>query len=189
MDAGGTSLEAERARRLGRIKLLALAAFFVLPVAAGYLAYSWWTPEQGSNYGELLPPLPLDDATIVALRGKWVLVQFDSGTCGAYCERKHYLMRQVRRAQGKEQSRIERLWVVTDRVAPRKVLLDAISGTLIESAASGRLAGRFAPQGAAEERIYVVDPLGNLMMRFPREPDPTRMIEDLQRLLKTSRIG
>ena len=189
MDAHRTSLEAERARRLGRIKLLALAAFFMLPVAAGYLAYSWWTPEQGSNYGELVPPLPLDDATIIALKGKWVLVQFDSGICDAYCERKHYLMRQVRKAQGKEQSRVERLWLVTDRVAPRKALLDAISGTLIESAASRRLAGQFAPQGAAEDRIYVVDPLGNLMMRFPRDPDPTRMIKDLQRLLKTSQIG
>jgi hypothetical protein len=189
MGADQTSPDAERARRLGRIKLLALAAFFMLPVAAGYLAYSRWTPAQGSNYGELLSPGPLDDAAIVALQGKWVLVQFDSGICDAYCERKHYLMRQVRKAQGKDQTRVERLWLVTDAATPREELLEAISGTLIESVAWRRLEGQFAGQGAAADYIYIVDPLGNLMMRFPRDPDPTRMIKDLQRLLKTSRIG
>src|ERR1700674_2010726 len=110
MDADRRTPDAARARRLGRIKLLVLAAFFTLPVAAGYFAYSWWTPQQGSNYGELLSPRPLDDASIAALKGKWVLVQFDPGACDAYCERKHLLMRQVRRSQGKDQDRVERLW-------------------------------------------------------------------------------
>lgn len=189
MDAGPAPPDTARARRFGRIRLLALAAFFTLPVAAGYLAYSWWIPEQGSNYGELLPPHPLDDAAIVALKGKWVLVQFDSGMCDAYCERKHYFMRQVRKAQGKDQSRVERLWLVTDAVAPRNELLEAISGTVVERAASHRLAHQFAAQRTVVDHIYVVDPLGNLMMRFPREPEPTQMIRDLQRLLKTSQIG
>jgi hypothetical protein len=189
MDAVPAPPDAERTRRLGRIKLLALASFFMLPVAAGYLAYSWWTPEQGSNYGELLPPHALEDATIAALKGKWVLVQFDSGACDVYCEQKHYYMRQVRRAQGKDQLRVERLWLVTDRAAPRKDLLDAISGTRIEQGVSRRLADQFAVPGEAVNHIYVVDPLGNLMMRFPRDPDPRRMIKDLQRLLKASQIG
>ena len=39
------------------------------------------------------------------------------------------------------------------------------------------------------DHIYLVDPLGNLMLRFPRDPDPSRMIKDLQRLLRYSRIG
>ena len=189
MDADRQTPDAARARRLGRIKLLALAAFFMLPVGAGYLAYSWWTPEQGSNYGELLSPHSLDDATIAALNGKWVLVQFDSGACDADCERKHYFMRQVRKAQGKDQYRVERLWLVTDSAAPSNKLLEAISGTRIERTASRSLAQQFPAQGTLADHIYVVDPLGNLMMRFPRDPDPKQMIKDLQRLLKTSRIG
>jgi hypothetical protein len=189
MDADPAPPDAQRARRLGRIKLLALAAFFMLPVAAGYLAYSWWIPDQGSNYGELLPPRALDDAVIAALKGKWVLVQFDSGACGAYCEQKHYFMRQVRKAQGRDQTRVERLWLVTDTAAPRKGLLEAISGTRIEQGAARRLAEQFAAPGEAVNHIYIVDPLGNLMMRFPRDPDPRRMLKDLQRLLKTSQIG
>ena len=189
MDADPAPPDAERARRLGRVKLLALAAFFMLPVAAGYVAYSWWTPGQGSNYGELLPPRPLDDAAIAALKGKWVLVQFDSGACDVYCEQKHYFMRQVRKAQGKDQARVERLWLVTDRAAPRKELLDAISGTRIQQEVSPRLAAQFAAPGEAVNHIFIVDPLGNLMLRFPRDPDPRRMIKDLQLLLKASQIG
>lgn len=189
MDADRQTHDAARARRLGRIKLLALAAFFTLPVAAGYLAYSRWIPARGSNYGELLSPRPLDDASIAALKGKWVLVQFDSGACDADCERKHYFMRQVRKAQGKDQYRVERLWLVTDAAAPSNDLLEAIAGTRIERAASRRLAAQFPAQAALADHIYVVDPLGNLMMRFPRDPDPRRVIKDLQHLLKTSRIG
>jgi hypothetical protein len=189
MDADRQTPDTARARRLGRIKLIALAAFFTLPVAAGYLAYSWWTPAQGANYGELLSPQPLHDASIAALKGKWLLVQFDSGACGADCERKHYVMRQVRKSQGKDQYRVERLWLVTDAAPPSHDLLEGISGTRIERAASRSLARQFPAQRAPADHIYVVDPLGNLMMRFPRDPDPKQMIKDLQRLLKTSRIG
>jgi len=189
MDAGRQTPDAARARRLGRVKLLALAAFFTLPVVAGYLAYSWWTPAQGSNYGELLAPRPLNGAAIAALKGKWVLVQFDSGACDAGCERKHYFMRQIRKSQGKDQYRVERLWLVTDAAAPRNDLLEAISGTRIERAGSRSLAEQFPAQGALADHIYIVDPLGNLMMRLPRDPDPGRVIKDLQHLLKTSRIG
>ena len=63
----------------------------------------------------------------------------------------------------------------------------AIEGTRIESAAG--IGAAFPAAGAITNHIYVIDPLGNLMMRFPRDPDPSRMLEDLQRLLKVSRIG
>jgi hypothetical protein len=56
-------------------------------------------------------------------------------------------------------------------------------------AADPALLARFAEPGAPPERIYLVDPLGNLMMRFPRDPDPKLMMKDLSRLLKASQIG
>jgi hypothetical protein len=72
-----------------------------------------------------------------ALRGKWVFVTFDARRCDAYCERKLYFMRQVRTAQGKDQARIERLWVITDGGAPRPELLAAIEGTRIRGSCRG----------------------------------------------------
>jgi len=167
--------------RLLRNKLLWVAAVCVAPLVLGTAAYMLgWSPGAPSNYGELIPPrmTPLDE-----FRGKWVLVTFDAGACDAYCERKLYVMRQVRRAQGKDMDRIERLWVLTDAGKPRADVLAASEGTRISRN------GNLGFPGNAADHIYVVDPLGNLMMRFPRDPDPSRMIKDLQRLMKYSRFG
>jgi hypothetical protein len=167
-----------------RVKLVALflacAAPFVLGWAAWY--FKWGTGNPG-NYGELIQPRALSGPAFQELRGKWVLVSFDDAACGAYCERKLYFMRQIAKAQGKEQARVERLWVITGPGTPRAELLVAIEGTQIS---------RTTPDGFPGnplDHIYLVDPLGNLMMRFPLEPDPSRMLKDLQRLLKYSRIG
>ena len=173
----------------GRVKLALLAAFFLLPIGASWLI--WWfdlAPGVAGNYGTLLAPRAAALPPLAGLKGKWVLVQFDGGACDAACERKHYFMRQVRRAQGKQMGRIERLWLVTDAVQPASALLAAIEGTAIQLQ-SATLAATFPAGGSVRDHIYLVDPLGNLMMRFPREPDPARVIKDLQRLLKASSFG
>ena len=153
--------------RLLRNKLLWVAAVCVAPLVLGTAAYMLgWSPGAPSNYGELIPPrmTPLDE-----FRGKWVLVTFDAGACDAYCERKLYVMRQVRRAQGKDMDRIERLWVLTDAGKPRA---DA-PGRERRNADLQQWKPAVFP-GNAADHIYVVDPLGNLMMRFPRDPDPSQ---------------
>lgn len=174
-------------KRSGRAKLALLALFFLLPVGASYLI--WWldlAPGTAGNYGTLLPPRPAALPPAGELKGKWVLVQFDGGACGARCERKLYFMRQVRRAQGKEMPRVARLWLVTDKVAPRAEVLSAIEGTLVVPAPAGL---DFPAEQSVSDHIYLVDPLGNLMMRFPREADPSRVIKDIQRLLRASSFG
>ena len=146
--------------------------------AAAYLL--GWSPGASSNYGELLVLTPVSG--FEPLRGKWVLVAFDAAACDSYCEKKLYFMRQVRRAQGKDMDRVERLWVLTDAAKPRLEVVAAVEGTRIEKAEG--LANAFP--GNAADHIYLVDPMGNLMLRFPRDPDPSKMIKDLQRLLKYS---
>ena len=155
----------------------ACAAPFVLGTAAYFLG---WGGGASANYGELIAPRPLSGAPFDALRGKWVLATFDTAACDAYCERKLYFMRQVRRTQGKEMGRIERLWAITDGGKPRPELLAAIEGTRVAA---------LNDQAFSPDYIYLIDPLGNLMLRFPRDPDPSRMVKDLQRLLRYSRIG
>jgi len=171
-----------------RNKLLLVGAVCAAPLLAGWILYlSHWTPRATGNYGELIPPRPLSGPALDALRGKWVLVAFDAAACDAYCEKKLYFMRQVRKAQGKESERIERLWIVTDAAAPRPELLAAIEGTRIFRPRNSALAGEFP--GNPAQHIYLVDPLGNLMLRFPPDPDPSGMVKDLQRLLKYSKFG
>ena len=154
------------------------------PLVLGTAAYVFdWRSGTTANYGELLPPKPVPAPALEPLRGKWVLVTFDAAACDAYCEKKLYIVRQVRRAQGKDMDRVERLWALTDGAKPRSELLAAIEGTRLADLASAGF------PGSAVDHIYVIDPLGNLMMRYPRDPDPSKMIKDLQRLVKYVRAG
>ena len=173
------------------MKLALLGLFFLVPFAASTVA--WWldlVPGQTGNYGTLLRPQPVALPAPGELKGKWVLVQFDSGACAEACERKLYFMRQVRRAQGREMQRVARLWLLTDKVQPGDALMKAIEGTVVAPRGGIDAAnGAFPADGSVTDHIYLVDPLGNLMMRFPRDPDPSRVIKDIQRLLKTSSFG
>jgi len=199
--------------RRGRLKLGLLALFFAAPFVLAWLAWRFdWASGATSNYGELITPArPVAGAPLERLRGKWVLVSFDAGACDAYCERKLYFMRQVRRAQGKNQDRVARLWLVTgggrphpevrgpialvgERLLGRRQDVrgadDALEAFRVEHPApAGALAARFPAAVAVADHIYVIDPLGNLMMRYPREPDPSRMLKDLQRLLRVAGFG
>ena len=170
-----------------RTSLLLIAVVCALPLVLGTAAYVLrWTPGSSANYGELLAPRPLSVPPFDALRGKWLLVMFDAASCSEACERKLYFMRQVRKAQGENQSRVERLWLVTDQGKPPLPLLAAIEGTRVLPVSEP--VQRAFP-GNPLAHIYLVDPLGNLMLRFPENPDPSRMLKDLQRLLRLSQIG
>jgi cytochrome oxidase Cu insertion factor (SCO1/SenC/PrrC family) len=170
-----------------RLKLLLIAVACAAPMVLATLTYYFdWAPGNAGNYGELIPPKPLSAKLLEPLRGKWVLVMFDTAACDAYCQRKLYFMRQTRKAQGKHQHRLERLWLVTDGSKPSLGLISAIEGTHIVPA-EPVLTENFP--GERESHIYLIDPLGNLMLRFPREPDPKLIIKDLQRLLKYSGVG
>jgi len=163
--------------KLLRNKLLWVGLVCAAPIVLGTAAYLLdWSPGAPSNYGELLDPRPVPG--FESLRGKWVLVSFDAAACDTYCERKLYVMRQSRRAQGKDMDRVERLWVLTDGGKPRAELLPGIEGTRFASFPAAGFPGNTA------DHLYLVDPFGNLMLRFPRDPDPSKVIKDLQRLLR-----
>jgi hypothetical protein len=190
--------DAAPGKRPSRVALWLIVALTVAPVAASYILYYTWEPEHTVNHGELLEPRPLPDPPLTGadgapfrvsqLKGKWVLVSVDRGRCDADCEKKLLYMRQLRLTQGKNMDRVERLWLVSDDAPPRAAKALAEEGTRI-ARAGPEVVRAFPAAGSAADHIYLVDPLGNLMMRFPREPDPKLMIKDLARLLKASRIG
>ena len=116
-----------------------------------------------------------------------MLTVIDSGRCDAWCREKLVYIRQVRLAQGKDTDRVERLWLITDEARPEPDLLAAHPGLHTVRARSGELAKTFPAQHAHADHTYVIDPLGNLMMRYPRNADPRRMLKDLTRLLRHSK--
>ncbi|MGH8711926.1 MAG: SCO family protein [Burkholderiales bacterium] len=184
----------------GRIELLLILLLCAVPVVAAYIAFYFWQPRQGTiNYGELLPPRPLPDAAMQLvdgrafrmseLRGKWVLLQVDSAACSQSCQQKLYYLRQVRLTQGKEMQRIERAWIIDDNGTPQQDLMKEYAGTWLIQGAGSALLAALPAEDSAKDHVYVVDPQGNLMLRFPRNPDPQKMVKDITRLLKVSQIG
>lgn len=186
-------------RNVNRLKLLGIGAIALAPVVGSYLLYWFWAPENYTNYGTLLPakPVPARVAALIdgkpfsfeQLRGRWVLVVVDGGECPRSCEEKLWMIRQVRQAQGKELSRVERVWLIDDGHKPQARLAQEYSGTWFVDARNGPQLEAFVAEGTPRNHVYLMDPLGNVMMRFPQNADPKRMIKDLGRLLKYSSIG
>ena len=150
-----------------------------------------------TNYGRLVtPPIPVADLQVhqpdggmfsfAQYRGKWVLVTVDSGACGDYCRRKLYLLRQIRLTQGMDRDRIERAWLIDDGLRPDARLAVEYEGTRQTGANGSALLAKLAALGASRDQIYVIDPLGNLMLTYDRDPDPNRMKQDLTRLVRLS---
>lgn len=168
----------------------------MLPLVGSYALYLFWQPQKFVNYGELIEPLPLAEAVLAArsgrefrfgeLRGNWVLVTVDQGACDAYCRQKLVHMRQLRLTQGKDQDRIERLWLVSDGEPPPPELDVEFRGTRTVLLEQPGFLARLPAAQSPSEHIYLIDPMGNLMMRFQYYSDPNRMKKDLDRLLRLS---
>ncbi|MBB5273150.1 cytochrome C oxidase subunit I [Quisquiliibacterium transsilvanicum] len=185
----------------GRWKLIAVLLVCAAPVIASYLTYYVIRPEGRTNYGELIEPMPAITGLAVgtaagapsdlgAVGGKWTMVVIEPGDCAKVCQDRLYAIRQVRLTTGKERERVERLLLLTSPAVPAPEVLAGHEGLHLRRAAPAAVAGVFpAPGGAASDHIYVVDPLGNVMMRFPADADPSRMKKDLAKLLRASRIG
>jgi len=187
----------EAARRRGRLIVAAIFAVCALPLAAALVAYHFFPPAGRTNYGELVEPRPMPRGplrrldgrpfTLAELQGKWVLLQVDDAACGPPCQEKLFLMRQVRLAQGKNMDRVERVWLVLDAGRPAPQIAPLHDGAVVAHAAPELVAG--LPAADVRDHVYLLDPRGNVMLRFPKHADPKRMIKDLERLLKYSSIG
>jgi len=194
MDSRDT--DATASARRSRRTLWLILAVCAAPIVASYAAYYFWQPSGHVNYGELIGPGPLPAAELTLpdgrafrmsqLGGSWVLIAAGPAACDDACREKLVYMRQVRLAQGKESARVARVWLLTDRATPDPALAAEHPGIVIARGADEILKALPAPRSALEH-IYVVDPLGNLMMRFPENPDPRKMLKDLSRLLRHSK--
>ncbi len=181
--------------RRGRLQLLALALVFFGPLTIAIARYyGIGTPAGESvNYGALLdPPVSLEAKAHfdTGLRSRWTLLFKASGDCDEDCTRALIDIRQIRLATGREIDRIERALLLPEGAAIAGDTLDAHPGLIVlrQGAAPGEaVAEAFAAQPA--DHIYIIDPLGNLILRYPMEPERKALLGDLKKLLKLSRIG
>ncbi|MBT2322858.1 hypothetical protein J7E62_10920 [Variovorax paradoxus] len=187
---------------LGRWKMVLVMLCCAAPVIASYFTYYVIRPEGRRVYGELIDPqrsLPDLVATtregaavrLSTLKGQWLLVAVADASCDALCEQQLYLQRQLRESLGREKERLDRVWLVSD-AAPVPARLDnGLRGATVLRVPAAQLAQWLAPTPghALAEHLYVVDPIGNWMMRFPARMDAEgagRAKRDLDRLLRAS---
>ena len=191
-------------RARGRRNFLLLAAMFLVPVFVVFAMYygGLWSPSGSSAKGELVHPAqPLEfsglrqsdggAAGIDLFQGKWSLIYVGDGACDTECRTALTYGRQTRLAVGKDMDRVQRVFLTTGNCCDRGYL-DAEQPGLVTLDASSENARALLAQFPGERRVslYIVDPLGNLMMRH----DATQVINkdllsDLKKLLKLSHIG
>jgi cytochrome oxidase Cu insertion factor (SCO1/SenC/PrrC family) len=196
-------VEESKQQSKGRWKLFAVIAVCAAPMIASYLTYYVIKPQSRTNYGALIDPrvypIPALGATTLdgkpialdAYKGKWMMVQVNDADCQEPCKKRLYDMRQLRLAQGKDMDRIERTWLITDDKPLETIVIREYDGThMLRVKPDVLKAWLPVEQGTTpSDHIYLIDPLGNLMMRFPKDADPNKIKKDLSKLLKASSIG
>ena len=188
--------------RSGRWKMILVLLVCASPVVASYFMYYVVRPEGRRNFGELIDPqrpLPalatqtLDGKSgeLTALKNQWLLLSVASGACDTRCEQNLYFQRQLRESLGREKERLDRVWLVNDDMAVRQALLPALASATVLRVQPTDLARWLepAPGKRLQDHLYLVDPLGNLMMRFPADMDAeaaAKAKRDLDRLLRAA---
>ncbi len=183
------------------LPLYGLIAITILPIAAAYVAYYVAPPAGRTNYGTLLvpqrpvPELPLVnlDGTRFDLRklaGSWVFLMVDGSDCDKPCTDKLLMMRQQRTMTGKERDKIERVWLISDQEPLRIALMREYEGTHFVRAPVQPLRQFLdlpnADSARLQDHIWLADPRGNLMLRWPKNPEVNGIKRDVARLLKVS---
>jgi len=171
-----------------------LALLFLAPLVAAFWLYygSGWRPAGRTNHGELIEPArPLPAAAGATFTGRWSLVYVGDGACDADCRATLYMIRQTEASLGRLGARVQQVFLVTGHCCDHEYLAHEHPALKIVDAGgaeSAPLLAPFTPQ-RRERGIFIVDPLGNLMMRYDAALDPKGLREDLKRLLDLSHIG
>lgn len=192
---------AQRTRR-GRWSMILVALVCAAPVIASYFTYYVVRPSSRSSYGELIEAQPGIPALAVqapdgstrefqSLKGQWLLVSVGGGACDAVCQRHLYLQRQLRESLGKEKERLDWVWLIDDNAPVAAALEPALHTATVLRVPKAVLSTWLRPSGshALEEHLYLVDPMGHWMLRFPAGLDRAsagRAKRDLDRVMRAS---
>lgn len=189
--------------------LAALAGLFLLPLLLAFYMYyaTDWRPVKSVNHGTLINParpLPTVHLPHVSMsdsdpavpgqadfRYKWTLVYIGAGNCDEPCRQALYVMRQTRLSLNNDMSRVERVFLTTGNCCAKEFLAHEHPGLIVLDA-TGAQGAHLLQEFPADGRpysLFIVDPLGNLMMSYDARQNPKGLLEDLKKLLRLSHIG
>lgn len=197
------AMESQARRTLsGRWKMLLVLVVCAAPVVASYFTYYVVRPDARRNFGELIDPqqslpdlaamsLAGEAMNLQSLKGQWLLLSVAGGACDENCTHHLYLQRQMRESLGKDKDRLDWVWLIPDDAPVPEKLLVALAGATVLRVSDGALSNWLQPEVGHQlaEHLYVVDPIGNWMMRFPAKLDASgaaKAKRDLERLMRAS---
>jgi len=188
--------------RMGRLKMLGVLLVCAAPVIASYLTYYVIRPEGRRNHGQLITPqipLPALEVTningskvsLASLKGQWLLISVADASCNETCQKHLYFQRQLRESLGKEKDRIDWVWLATGDAPIDSQLLPALSQATVLRTNLQDISAWLSPAAGQQlpDHLYVVDPMGNWMMRFSpgiEMASASKAKKDLERLLRAS---
>jgi hypothetical protein len=186
----------------GRLRMLLVLLVCAAPVIASYFTYYVVRPEGRRNFGDLIEPMrALPDATVQRLngemlhlpdlKGQWLLISVAGGNCQQDCQRQLYLQRQILTGLGKERARTEWVWLISDQAqVPSDILPGLKEATVLRMDAAALSQWlQAAPNERLEDHLFLVDPHGQWMMRFPPKLTTEGALKtkrDMERLLRAS---
>ena len=186
----------------GRWKMLVVLLLCASPVIASYITYYFIRPEGRRNFGELIEPqkiVPNLSATnlsgasvnLQTLTGQWLLVSVSSGACDTVCQNHLYLQRQLRESLGKEKERLDWVWLVADAVPIAPAILPALKDATVLRLPVEKITTWMQPAHGQQlaNHLYLIDPMGNWMMRFPQGIDAStakKAKSDIDRVMRAS---
>jgi hypothetical protein len=192
----------EKRTRAGRWKMLAVLLVCASPVIASYFTYYVIRPEGRRNHGELinlqrtLPTLEVsklsgEKVPLTSLKGQWLLISVADAACDEACQKHLYFQRQLRESLGKEKDRIDWVWLATGDAPVDDKLMRGLSQATVLRVNQQNISEWLQPAAGRQlpEHLYVIDPMGNWMMRFPPGIDlasAAKAKKDLDRLLRAS---
>lgn len=207
---------AEQKKHRSKTPLIIILLMSLAPLVAALIVYfiPELRPEGSAAYGELVQPqrpmpnakdLPLTTLDgkpfdLGSLKGKWIMMAADGAACPESCARKLYIIRNTHASQGKHVERLARVWFITDDAPVPEKVLEAYKGAVmvrvnpvvLQQFLLGGAPGSVTPEQARQGLsipIWVIDPLGNLMLEYPAVADPEMFRKDIRKLIKSSRIG
>ena len=191
-----------RRTAMGRLRMLLVLLVCAAPVVASYFTYYVVRPDGRRNFGDLIEPsraLPAvlglsltgQSVSLPDLKGQWLLVSVAGGGCDEDCQRNLYLQRQLLTSLGKDRPRTEWVWLIDDQQEVPAVLLPGLKEATVLRLDARQLNNWLtpAPGHALQEHLYVVDPYGQWMMRFPAKLSTEGALKakrDMERLLRAS---
>lgn len=196
------AMQDEARTKSGRIRMLLVFAICAAPVFFSYLTYYVIRPQGTASFGQLIEPqrdLPAlvakdlngQDVPLQGLRGQWLLIAFTAQACEPACEKLLYIQRQLHKSLGKQQDKLERVWLISDATPVDAPMLQALQGATVLRVDPNALSQWLYPASGSQlsDHLYLVDPMGRWMMRFAGQldtEDAPKIKRDLERLLRAA---